>query len=231
MKRILLKLSGELLTVTSATQQNEIILSVIKQVKDLSDRFQFGIVIGGGNFFRGAQHGKVLGLSRSTADSVGMLATVMNGLMLQDLFAQHGLPVKVVSSIVMPAVVTPSSSIAIREALQQGFHIIFAGGTGLPYVTTDTNAVIRALQIEATELWKATKVDFVYEADPVKNPQAKALPNLTYQQALDERLAVMDATALTLAQEHSLRTRVFNIFAHEALLHVAHNKQFGSTIT
>ena len=231
MKRILLKLSGELLTIRDTSPENNSISTVIQQIKALSDRYQFGIVIGGGNLFRGAHQCKTFGISRSTADMVGMLATIMNGLILQELFVNAGMSVKLLSSIVMPSVVTPMNNMVMREALQQGSHIIFSGGTGLAHMTTDTNAVLRALQIGASQLWKATKVDYVYDADPVKMPQSKALPKLTYKHALDNRLAVMDATALTLAQENNLVTRIFNIFADNALHHVAQDDQFGSTIT
>ncbi len=228
-KRILLKISGELLGV-ELTCKN-ILAAVIAQIVELSATHQFGIVVGGGNFFRGSKQGKDLGMSRSAADAVGMLATVMNGLILQDLLTQAGLSVVVASSIVMPAVVMPLSDGALKEALKAEKHIIFVGGTGCPFVTTDTNAVIRALQIDACQLWKATKVNGVFDKDPMIDSSAQHFATITYQQMLDQHLLVMDRTAIILAQENKLITKVFNVFTDNALRRVACEEHFGSTIS
>lgn len=228
MKRVLLKISGELLS-TNADQA--IIQGVIKQIKKLLSTHHFGIVIGGGNFFRGGQQGVMMSLNRSTADTVGMLATVMNALILQDLCLQEDIDSVVLSSIAAPQVSSSISPHSITQAQRNNQLIIFAGGTGCPYVTTDTNAVIRALQVGASQLWKATKVDFVYDSDPTQHDNAQALKTLTYQEALDKKLGIMDATALTLAQENGIVTRIFNIFTQNALQNIARNSDVGSTIS
>lgn len=228
-KRILLKISGELLGVDQTSK--DALMSVVSQIVTLSATHQFGIVVGGGNFFRGSKEGKTLGMSRSAADAVGMLATVMNGLILQDLLTQAGLSIAVASSIVMPAVITPLNDSVLKEALKAGKHIVFAGGTGCPFVTTDTNAVIRALQIEASQLWKATKVDGVFSKDPMISNDAQHFATITYQNMLDQHLHVMDRTSIILAQENQLVTKVFNVFADNALHRVAAEEHFGSTIS
>jgi uridylate kinase len=228
-KRILLKVSGELLGV-EPTSKN-ILTGVIAQIVDLSATHQFGIVIGGGNFFRGSKQGKTLGMSRSAADAVGMLATVMNGLILQDLLAQAGLSAVVASSIVMPSVVLPLNDGTLKENFKAGRHVIFVGGTGCPFVTTDTNAVIRALQIDACQLWKATKVAGVFDKDPMIDKNANYFAAMTYQQMLDQHLLVMDRTAIILAQENKLVTKIFNVFTDNALHRVACEENFGSTIS
>ena len=228
MKNVLLKISGELLSTSADTT---VITHVIEQIKALSSTYHFGIVIGGGNFFRGGQQGVMMALNRSTADTVGMLATVMNALILQDLCLKAGIDAVVLSSIAAPQVSNCISPQSIQSAQQKNQLIIFAGGTGCPYVTTDTNAVIRGLQIGAKQLWKATKVDFVYDSNPTENSNAKPLAQLTYQQALDKKLGFMDATALTLAQENGIVTRIFNIFTHNTLQSVAQKSDVGSTIS
>lgn len=228
-KRILLKISGELLGV-GPTNKNAL-AAVIAQIASLSKTHQFGIVIGGGNFFRGSKEGKALGMSRSAADNVGMLATVMNGLIVQDLLVQEGLSITVASSIFMPAVVQPVNDGMLKEVLKENRHIIFVGGTGCPFVTTDTNAVIRALQIGASQLWKATKVDGVFDKDPIADATARHFATITYQQMLDQHLQAIDRTAIILAQENKLVTKIFNIFTDNALARVASEEHFGSTIS
>lgn len=235
MKKVIIKISGELFnqatTAGNHTYVNkELIGHLTEQINKLRKTHQFGIVVGGGNFFRGSYAGKELGIGQPTADAVGMLATVMNGLILQELFKKADIPSVVLSSIIMPSVAQPIQQPLIDDALQQGKCIIFVGGTGNPYFTTDTNAVVRGLQMGASELWKATKVDYVYNADPQTNKGAQPLKQLTYATILEQNLKIMDLTAITLAQEHGMTMRVFNFFTPNALVTVAQNPEFGSTI-
>lgn len=231
MKTILLKLSGQLLSKQTGLIEKEPMLGIIDQVKQLVNAgYRFGIVIGGGNFFRGAQDGQHLQMQRSAADQVGMLATIMNSIILQDLLQQAGLKSLMLSSIAISGVIDPITPVSIDQGLLSNACILFAGGTGCPYFSTDTNAVVRALQIGAIEIWKGTDVDYVYDADPAKNTNAKPLVKLTFQEALNQKLRVMDMTAFCLAQDHELKIRIFNVLQKNALLNVANDASFGSTI-
>jgi len=225
LKPILLKLSGTLFA------NKEALLSVIAQIKTLHTSRSFGIVIGGGNFFRGSQHGKHLGLKQVTADAVGMLATNMNGLILRDLCEASGIPCLLVSANPVHGLINPIDPHVLQNACTSRSIVIFAGGSGNPFCTTDTTAVIRALQINASEVWKATNVDGIYDSNPATNPQAALLPTVSYEEYLENKLQIMDSTSITMAQEHRLAIRVFNIFAPNALLQISRNKNVGSTIS
>ncbi len=229
-KRILLKLTGEIFLTPERGLTASHINRVITQIKQLAATHQFGIVIGGGNFFRGRDQGATLGMTASVGHQAGMLATMLNGLILKDLFEQQGMATTLLCAIACPEVGESISHQAILSASLAGSTIIFTGGTGNPFFTNDTNAVIRGLQIEADEIWKGTNVDGVYDADPRKNKQATLLKKVSYQQALDQNLGIMDATAFTLAKQHKQTIRVFNIFTPGALLEAARNNQFGTTI-
>jgi uridylate kinase len=226
MNTVLLKISGELFSSPHASAVSDI----IGQIKQITKTHRVNIVIGGGNFFRGAKEGVALGLQQTTADAVGMLATIMNGLMLNDLFAKAGVASTVLSAHEVPGIVEKISACAIKKAHEQNTIIIFVGGTGNPFFSTDTAAIIRGLQTNATTIWKASNVDYIYDADPKTTPQANVLKKLTYAEILDKKLKIMDRTAVTLAQEHNIIIRVFNVFAKDALLTVAKNSDFGSTI-
>jgi uridylate kinase len=236
MKKILIKISGELFNQHDGSQREHtcvdktFVYSLIQQIKTLAKDHQIGIVIGGGNFFRGCKEGNQLSLRPTTADSIGMLATIMNGLILQDFLQEAGIKTALLSAVDIPIIARPIRQSIIDEALDANRCLIFAGGTGNPFFTTDTTAVLRALQMGAQEVWKATKVDYVYDGNPSIDPAAKPIHKLTYQSALDQKLHIMDLTALTLAQEHKLRMRVFNLFADNALINVAQDPDFGSTI-
>lgn len=230
MKKVLLKLSGELLTTDSIVKA--FIEKIAQQIKTLQNNdYFFSIVIGGGNFFRGGRQAEQFGISRSSADTVGMLATLMNGVILQDIFASHGITTKVLSALPAPTVADYVSQHAIDAAYKEKQCIIFAGGTGMPYFSTDTNAVVRALQMRADWMWKATNVDYVYTADPNKDTSSKPLEKLSYDDILTQNLNVMDKTAVILAQDHTLPIRVFNLFEDNALIKVANDNDFGSTIS
>jgi len=234
MKPILLKLSGELFKTTASghdvCMDTALVGQIIKQIQILSSTHHISIVVGGGNFFRGAKEGHALSLRPTTADSVGMLATVMNSLILRDFFYNHKIACTILSPFPIPGIIQPIDQAIIDHARINNQVIIFAGGTGNPFFTTDTTAVLRALQVGAQEVWKATKVEYVYDADPVKNPDAKQLKKISYTDVLQKKLQVMDLTAITLAQEHNIVIRVFSLFSPDALLHVAQDPEFGSTI-
>jgi len=222
-KRILLKLTGNAIV-------PEMVKSIASQIVQLKDQYQFGIVVGGGNFFRGDKEGKQFGLTRSVGHHVGMLATMMNGMILKDLFERSGIKTALFSAIVCPGLITPARESAIQRTSKKNDVVIFAGGTGLPFFTTDTNAVVRALQINADQLWKTTDVDGIYETDPDKDSNAKLIPRMSHDEALKKDIRVMDATAFKLAAQENITIRVFNIFTEDALIRAANDESFGSTV-
>lgn len=228
---VLLKLTGEFLrNGGQATVDSTYVRELARQIRSLQSTHYFGIVIGGGNFFRGKQEGSAIGMTSSVSDQVGMLATIMNGAILQDLFGQEGLEVELFSAVDCPSVAVPVSPQGLRTALRTKDCIIFAGGMGNPFFTTDTTAVVRALQIQAREVWKVTKVDGVYTQDPRLDPSAQRLSTMSYTQALDRHLGIMDETALALAREHGVVIRVFSLFTPQALVRAAHESSFGSRL-
>ncbi len=229
-KKILVKLTGNLLEHTAQGVDTSSLKSIALQIKKLSTSISFGIVVGGGNIFRGSLQSKHSGISEQTGHLVGMIATMMNGLIVQDVFEQAGIETTLFTAVPCDPVGILPSPQALNKAFKQQKCLIFVGGTGNPYFSTDTTAVIRALQMEATELWKGTKVDGIYSEDPLKNPHAQLLKRVRYKEALDENLTIMDSAAYALAEVHSLPLRIFNIFIENALIEAAHNKEFGSTI-
>jgi uridylate kinase len=230
-KRILLKLTGEIFLDTEKKLSAAIIKPIIEQIKELSKTHNFGIVIGGGNFFRGSIQGKSLGMTASVGHQVGMLATMMNGLILKDLLEEQHLTTSLFCAIPCPEVGAAISQQSLMHALSKNNILIFTGGTGNPFFTTDTNAVLRSLQIDATQIWKGTSVDGIYDSDPRTNPDAHLLKQVTYTQALEDNLGIMDATAYALARQYKQIIRVFNIFTPNALIQAATDKNFGSIIT
>lgn len=228
-KTVLLKITGEIFCAPDlGCPSSNKINTIARQIKTLSHLYDFGIVIGGGNFFRGNIQGKSLGLSSSVGHQIGMLATMMNGLIVKDLFEQHDIRSTIFCAIPTSEVGIPISNQAIRAAQQRGECLIFTGGTGNPFFTTDTTAVLRALQMNAAEVWKGTTVDGIYCTDPKKNPQANIIKDITFKEALLNNLKIMDATAFTLAQEYNLPIRIFNIFKEDALIKAASDASFGS---
>lgn len=231
-KKVLLKLTGEaLLPDNSGSNAHFLARSLASQIKQLQQTHHFGIVIGGGNFFRGSIQGKSLGMRPAASHYVGMLATMMNGLILQDLLYQEGVDTVLFSALDCENIGTPISPQSIIHAVDSRKTIIFSGGTGSPYFTTDTTAIVRALQMNADEVWKVTKVDGVYSADPAKDPHAHLYKRITFNEVLAQHLAIMDTTALALAQEHSMRIRVFSAFEQESLVRAGKDATFGSIIT
>lgn len=230
-KTVLLKITGEIFqSPESHFLSSAKINSIACQIKRLSAYYDFGIVIGGGNFFRGNIQGKALGLSSSVGHQVGMLATVMNGLIVKDLFEQQGIRSTIFCAIPTSEVGVPISHQAIHAAQEKGECLIFTGGTGNPFFTTDTTAVLRALQMNAAEVWKGTTVDGIYSADPKKHPEAAIIKKITFKEALAHNLKIMDATAFVLAQEYKLPIRIFDIFQQDALIKAAHDSTFGSVM-
>jgi len=231
-KNVLVKLTGELLLAADQrTLDGSRVRSFAQQIKQLMKTHRFSIVIGGGNFFRGKQQGPGLNMTVNTSHYVGMLATMMNGLILQDLFQQEGVACTIFSGIDCPSMGKPIAPQTIDQALKTDHCLLFTGGLGTPFFSTDTTAVVRALQVNAQEIWKATKVDGVYTDDPMKNSDAQLLKHITFAHALNQGLAIIDAPALALAQEHNLTVRVFSLFNNNALLHAAEDNSFGSRIT
>lgn len=231
-KRILLKLTGELLSSSDHRTTNPSVLaSLLEQIQQLKQTYQFGIVVGGGNFFRGGAHGTSLGMRPAVAHSVGMLATLMNGLIIKDACDRHGISATILSALDCPSVGEPISQNSIDHAFANHHIVLFVGGTGNPFFTTDTCAIIRGLQIGAQEIWKGTKVDGVYNDDPLKNSHAQLIKQIDYAALLHAKLAIMDATAITLAQTYQQTIRIFDIFKKDALLHAARDASFGSRIT
>lgn len=211
-KRILLKLSGEALLGKQSTGVDpEIANYIADEIKSLSDiGVQLGIVIGGGNIFRGVEASSK-GMDRTTADYMGMLATVINSLALQTALEERGLPTRVQSSIEMREIAEPFIQRRAIRHLEKGRIVIFAGGTGNPYFSTDTAAALRAVEIRADVIMKATKVDGVYNADPIKDKKAVMFNKVSYIDVLTKNLKVMDATAISLCRDNLLPIIVFNM--------------------
>lgn len=231
-KRLLVKLSGEaLMGRYDFGIDPNVIKSLAQQLQRLQQAgVEIGVVIGGGNIFRGAGLAAA-GLDRVVGDQMGMLATVMNALALKDGLQKQGLEVCVMSGLSMPQVCENYTQRDARRRIAAGEIVIFAAGTGNPYFTTDTGASLRAIEIEADLMIKATKVDGIYDDDPMKNPNATRYDRLTYQQAIDQRLAVMDITAMVLCHENNLDMAVCNISEPDALLALARGENLGTRVT
>lgn len=210
--RILLKLSGEMLTSPGfSTIDPTACRATAKAIAALhKSDYQIGIVMGGGNICRGVAF-SALGMRRPVADQMGMLATMMNGLVLQEALIACGSPAIVMSAIECPKIAEPYRWDKAQKLLDQGFITLFVGGTGNPYFTTDTAAALRASEINAKFLLKATKVDGVFDRDPMRYPEATFYKTISYSEVLAQKLRVMDATAIALCQSNELEIRVFNM--------------------
>jgi uridylate kinase len=230
--RILVKLSGEALLGNADYGIDPAMLKRIgSEVRDVQGLgTQVAIVVGGGNLFRGAGLARS-GMDRVAADQMGMLATVMNSLALQDALEQLGVQARVMSAIRINEVCEDFIRRRAVRHLEKGRAVIFAAGTGNPFFTTDTAASLRAIEIEAKLLLKATKVNGIFSEDPIKNPQATHYPRLTYDRVLDERLNVMDATAVVMCRDYRMPLRVFNLGTPGDLLRVARGEDIGTLVT
>jgi len=230
-KRILLKLSGESMGGESGfgidVDKAEAIARRIKEVYDMG--VEVAVVIGAGNLWRGKQ-GLERGMDRSTADYMGMLGTVMNSMVLMDALERIGVFTRVMSAIEMRAVAEPYIRRRAIRHLEKGRVVIFGAGTGNPFFSTDTAAALRASEIDADVVIKATKVDGVYDSDPKKNPDAKQFDQLSYIEVLNRRLEVMDSTAVTLCMENNLPILVLNLWDPDALINALKGDKVGTLV-
>lgn len=231
-QRILLKLSGEALNGKSTSGIDPDVLTRISQeILDIVKLgVQVGVVIGGGNLFRGAAL-SATGIDRITADHMGMLATVMNALAMRDVLERMGIGTRVMSAIPMSGLVDHFDRRKAIHHLREGGVVFFAAGTGNPLVTTDSAASLRAIEIGADLLIKATNVDGIYDADPAKNPKAKRYQRLTYQEALDKELGVMDLAAFCQCRDYNMPVRVFNLNKQGALLRIVQGFDEGTLVS
>lgn len=229
--RVLLKLSGEALKGSADFGIDPKVLDrmalEIGQLIELG--VQVGLVIGGGNLFRGAAL-HAAGMERVTGDHMGMLATVMNALAMRDALERANIPSRVMSAIPMSGVVEHYDRRTAIRHLKTGDVVIFSAGTGNPFFTTDSAACLRGIEIDADLVLKATKVDGVYSADPVKEPDAKKFDRLTFDEILDKKLGVMDLTAICLSRDHNLPVRVFNMNKSKALFNIMVGEEEGTLI-
>jgi uridylate kinase len=232
-KRIILKLSGGALTGGEEFGIDTITLSnIAEQIKQVvSMGVELAIVVGGGNIWRGAL-AEARGMERTSADYAGMLATLLNALALQDALEKHGVTTRTQSALTVQAVAEPYIRRRALRHLEKGRVVIFACGTGNPYMTTDTAAALRALEIDAEVLLMAKHhVNGVYEADPLTNPKAKKFDRITYSDALNLHLKVMDATALSLCMEHKLPIIVFDLDAPQSIVRSVSGEVIGTIVT
>ncbi len=230
-QRVLLKLSGEALMgdQTFGISQ-EMLTYVAGEIQSIYEMgVELAVVVGGGNIFRGVAASSY-GMERTSADHMGMLATIMNSLALQDALEKSGIQTRVQTAISMHEVAEPYIRRRAARHLERGRIVIFAAGTGNPYFTTDTAAVLRAQEIHAEILFKATKVDGLYDADPVDNPDAKRFDDITYMEVIEKQLRVMDMTAISLAMDNHLPVVVFNLKEEGNIKRVACGEAIGTYI-
>ncbi|MEB3273255.1 MAG: UMP kinase, partial [Prochlorothrix sp.] len=230
-QRILLKLSGEALMGDLAYGIDPNVVDGVAQAVGsvVKEGIELAIVVGGGNIFRGIR-GASGGMDRATADYVGMLATIMNAITLQDALEQKGIPTRVQTAIAMQEIAEPYIRRRAIRHLEKGRVVIFGGGSGNPFFTTDTTAALRAAEISADVIFKATKVDGIYDSDPKLNPNAKRYKTLNYSHVLAEELGVMDGTAIALCKERQMPIVVFNLFGEGNIYRAAMGELIGTTV-
>jgi uridylate kinase len=230
-KRILLKLSGEALMGSKGFGIDHAVMdNVARQIKKVIDFTQIAIVVGGGNFWRGTGE-EAKGMDRATADYAGMLATIINALALQDALESHDLICRTQSAINIQAIAEPYIRRRAIRHLEKGRVVIFAGGTGNPYMTTDTAAALRAIEIDASLLLVAkNKVDGVYDDDPIRNPNARRFSRLSHQKAIELNLRVMDMTAFSLCRENNLPLIVFDLQQKNSIVRAVKGERIGTII-
>ena len=231
-KRILLKLSGEALMGDGdfGIDPNVLNRMALEIGQLVGIGVQVGLVVGGGNLFRGAALSKA-GMDRVTGDHMGMLATVMNALALRDALERSNIDTRVMSAIPMSGVVEHYDRRRAMRYLNSGDVVIFSAGTGNPFFTTDSAACLRGIEVEADVVLKATKVDGIYDSDPIQNPDAVKFDQLTYDEVLDRKLGVMDLTAICLVRDHDMPVRVFNMNKSGALLNVVVGNNEGTLVS
>lgn len=228
--KIVLKVSGTIAGDHSESLNTSKINCLAQQIQQIKTAYQILLVVGGGNIIRGAQHAEKLGICASTAHQLGMLATCINGTLITDLFVQAGLIATHLSALICPDIADKAHYKNIQKATDSDV-IVVSGGTGLPFFSTDTAAIVRALEFGAQQVFKGTDVDGIYSDNPRTNPHAKLLTKTTFNTVITQSLQVMDKTAFVLAQQHKLTIKIFNIFTPHALVRVLNEPAFGSTIT
>lgn len=230
-KRILLKLSGEALIGDGVYGISPAVIErIASEVEILHDAgVEVAVVIGGGNIFRGIA-GAAKGMDRTSADYMGMLATVINSIALQDGFEKHGLFTRVMSGLEMPRVAEPFIRRRAIRHLEKGRIVVFAAGTGNPYFTTDTAAALRAVEINADVILKATKVDGIYDSDPMLNPDAQRFDQLSYDECIMKKLKVMDTTSISLCSENEMPIVVFNLNVADNIVNAVLKQSVGTRI-
>ena len=232
MSRVLLNLSAESFAddQTNFGIESSTLTRIADEIARASnDGIEIGVVVGGGNFFRGVSE-SAKNMAQANADYMGMLATVINAIALKDALDKKGINTRVQSAITMTSVAEPYIRLRAIRHLEKGRVVIFAAGTGNPYFTTDTAASLRAAEIEAQIVLKSTRVDGVYDKDPEKDSNAKFLNELSYKEVLDKKLSVMDLTAITLCEENSMPIRVFNGTVEENIYKVLKGEEMGTFI-
>ena len=227
MKVVLLKISGELLAKANMQQ----LFHVIDQVQQLKNTHIFCFVVGGGNILRGKTADCEFNLRRTVADSMGMFATIINGLFLSEClyFCKHQSVILNTTSV--DGIFSPITQQNINDAMSEKKAIIFCGGIGTPFFSTDTASVVRASQIESDEVWKGTKVDFLYDKDPEKNKDKNIIYKITHKEFIEKELQLFDITGVVLANQNRVKIRIFNIFSQNAILQAAKTENFGSIIS
>jgi uridylate kinase len=231
-RRIILKLSGEALcgTLGGFGIQPEVLTATAQELAEVyALGVQIGIVVGGGNIFRGLK-GASAGMDRAQSDYMGMLATVINSLALQDALEKAGVPTRVQTAIEIRQLAEPYIRRRAIRHLEKGRLVIFAAGTGNPYFSTDTAAALRAMEIQADALFKATKVEGVYDRDPIKFPDAKMYSSMTFDRFISDRIGVMDSTAATLCRDNGMAIRVFKLTTHGNIKRVVFGEDIGTTV-
>jgi len=230
-KRVLIKLSGDALSSDGESIGSRALSHLCAEIKKAYDTgVQIGLVVGGGNILRGGRWSKESGVDRATADYMGMLATVLNALALQSALEKHGMETRVLSAIEMRPVAEPYIRRRALRHLEKGRIVIFAAGTGNPFLTTDTAAALRASEIDAEILMKATRVDGVYTADPEKDPSAKRFTEISYQEVLSQNLQVMDAPAISICREKKIPILVFSFIKENSLVEAVRGEPIGTII-
>ncbi len=229
-KRAILKISGELLGGESGGLSSEILKKVADEICEVHALgAEIGIIVGGGNIIRG-QQAEAIGIDRVTGDYMGMLATVINALALQNVIEQKGVQTRVLTAFEIRAVAEPYVRRRALRHLEKGRVVIFAGGTGNPYFSTDTAAALRANEINAEILLKGTKVDGVYTGDPEKDPTAQFIPELTFDRMLREKLAIMDSTAAAMLRDSKIPVVVFNLWQRGNIIKILKGERVGTLI-
>ena len=227
-RRVLLKVSGEAISKDGHGIDPDGLAKVAEEVKELQRMgVEIGIVVGGGNFWRGRSSDK---MDRAVADQIGMLATCMNGLALKDAFAQAGIPAELMAAFDVAQMCRPFSVEAARRYLSEGKAVIFTGGTGHPFFSTDTGAALRAIEIQADVILLAKNVDAVYDSDPAKNPNAKKYTKITHSEVLEKDLKVMDSTAASLCRDNGMKIHVFGLKEPNAIVRACSGEEIGTIV-